>query len=266
MAALPLVAEWVETAQTTVKEVFWGVMRVEMALDASYIAPSVVSELGEEPTPLLALASFQALWPNNEQLGELAEKNMSSQNSPVKGKKRTLFLSSEEEEDRPQQLKKVLAGKRRKGKGPSAVVAKDMTPQPVTKWGYSEDAYLLNGKIFVGIKPLPRPLICYWCTRYGHKCSGELGKTCGHCIRDCQGCLSLEVVAPTLEYLKKQDDMKERAWRVKEKANRKMKVVIPVGGSLKHPKALAAPLRGRKTVKDVDIRTLYHKGTTELDQ
>ncbi|KAF8509097.1 hypothetical protein JB92DRAFT_3120212 [Gautieria morchelliformis] len=127
MAALPSVTEWVETAQTTVQvhpslhenlqedlegwigkatglqEAFRGIMRVEMALDATYTAPSVVGELSEDvklvhawldspdqltrgslvvgnkPAPLLALASFQAVFSNDGQFGKEAEVNTASE-------------------------------------------------------------------------------------------------------------------------------------------------------------------------------------------
>jgi hypothetical protein len=46
------------------------------------------------------------------------------------------------------------SGKRRKGKGVSAVAEMDMTPQEITKHGYSEDAFLLNSMIYIGVRVL----------------------------------------------------------------------------------------------------------------
>jgi hypothetical protein len=44
------------------------------------------------------------------------------------------------------------AGRRRKPKGSSAVSELDLIPQAVTKQGYPEEAYLLNGKIYIGVR------------------------------------------------------------------------------------------------------------------
>jgi hypothetical protein len=49
----------------------------------------------------------------------------------------------------------VPPGKRRKGKGSSAVSAKDQIPQPVAKHGYPKEAYLLNSRIFLGVSSIP---------------------------------------------------------------------------------------------------------------
>jgi hypothetical protein len=43
------------------------------------------------------------------------------------------------------------SGKRRKGKGGSAVAGMDSIPQEITKHGYSEKAFLLNGLIYIGV-------------------------------------------------------------------------------------------------------------------
>jgi hypothetical protein len=104
----------------------------------------------------------------------------------VSGRKRRLFLSSDDEERTPKKGKTSVAietpkpdsedrrspsptvervspspepevleppaGKRRKGKGSSAVSELDLTPQAVTKHGYPEDAYLLNSRIYIGVR------------------------------------------------------------------------------------------------------------------
>jgi hypothetical protein len=99
---------------------------------------------------------------------------------PVVGTKRRLFLSSDDEEQTPKKVKdapkpksstkgsdgergdsspspeppavEAPSAKRRKVKGSSAVSELDLTPQPVTKHGYPEGAYLLNSKIYIGVR------------------------------------------------------------------------------------------------------------------
>jgi hypothetical protein len=50
------------------------------------------------------------------------------------------------------QVAEPSSGKRRKGKGASTVAGLDMVPQDVTKHGYPEDAFLLNGLIYIGVR------------------------------------------------------------------------------------------------------------------
>jgi hypothetical protein len=97
----------------------------------------------------------------------------------VAGTKRRLFLSSDDEEHTPKKAKnspkaksskcsdddrddsspspeppavEPPSAKRRKAKASSAVSELDMTPQAVTKHGYPEGAYLLNSKIYIGVR------------------------------------------------------------------------------------------------------------------
>jgi hypothetical protein len=54
------------------------------------------------------------------------------------------------------------SAKRRKAKASSAVSELDMTPQAVTKHGYPEGAYLLNRKIYLGVRlSLPGFILCF---------------------------------------------------------------------------------------------------------
>jgi hypothetical protein len=39
---------------------------------------------------------------------------------------------------------------------------------------------------------LSQPVMCHWCARYGHSCTGDAGKICGRCIHDWQGCITPE--------------------------------------------------------------------------
>jgi hypothetical protein len=105
---------------------------------------------------------------------------------PLQGTKRRLFLSSDDEERSPKKAKgstvavtptrvpkdrrspsptvepaspspepevvDLPSAKRRRGKGGSAVSEMDMTPQAITKHGYSGDAYLLNSRIYIGVR------------------------------------------------------------------------------------------------------------------
>lgn len=52
------------------------------------------------------------------------------------------------------QVVEPTPGKRRKGKGGSAVAEMDTVPQEITKHGYSEKAFLLNGLIYIGVSRL----------------------------------------------------------------------------------------------------------------
>jgi hypothetical protein len=103
----------------------------------------------------------------------------------VVGTKRRLFLSSEDEDPTPKKAKnspiaksskgsederdesspspeppavEPPSAKRHKAKASSAVSELDMTPQAVTKHGYPEGAYLLNSKIYIGVR---LPLFCF---------------------------------------------------------------------------------------------------------
>jgi hypothetical protein len=49
------------------------------------------------------------------------------------------------------------AGRQRRGKGVSAVAELDSTPQGITKHGYPDEAYLLNGGIYIGVR-VPKAL------------------------------------------------------------------------------------------------------------
>jgi hypothetical protein len=101
----------------------------------------------------------------------------------VVGTKRRLFLSSDDEEQTPKKMKnspkaksstkgsdderdesspspeplavEPSSAKRRKAKASSAVSELDMTPQAVTKHGYPEGAFLLNSKIYIGVRLFP---------------------------------------------------------------------------------------------------------------
>jgi hypothetical protein len=98
----------------------------------------------------------------------------------VVGTKRWLFLLSDDEEQTPKKSKNAPkaksstkgsdgerdklspspeppvveppSAKHRKAKGSSAVSELDLTPQAVTKHGYPEGAYLLNSKIYIGVR------------------------------------------------------------------------------------------------------------------
>jgi hypothetical protein len=103
--------------------------------------------------------------------------------APVTATKRRLFLSSDDEGNTPKRPKNRAnarsstkgsederdasspspepvvveqpSAKRRKPKGSSAVSELDLTPQAVTKHGYPEEAYLLNSKIYIGVRLFP---------------------------------------------------------------------------------------------------------------
>jgi hypothetical protein len=53
------------------------------------------------------------------------------------------------------QVVESSSGKRRKGKGASAVAELDMVLQGILKHGYSEEAFLLNGLVYVGVCLVP---------------------------------------------------------------------------------------------------------------
>jgi hypothetical protein len=98
---------------------------------------------------------------------------------------------------------------------------------------------------------------CQWCTKYGHTCSGDAGKTCGRCIRDRQACISPEgesslscieyhstnpqVVIVSSESKRRAAAKAEKDRKAKEKAKEvaKQKKVAPsVAGSSKPSKAV----------------------------
>ena len=50
------------------------------------------------------------------------------------------------------QVVEPTPGKRRKGKGGSAVAAMDMIPQEITNHGYLEKVFLLNSLIYIRVR------------------------------------------------------------------------------------------------------------------
>ncbi|KAF8518062.1 hypothetical protein JB92DRAFT_2828847 [Gautieria morchelliformis] len=128
---------------------------------------------------------------------------------PVRMKWRPMFLSSEDKGENTRTPKKArkertrspspevvvvepTPAQRRKGRANALVAKSDKVPQSVAKHGYPEHAYLLGWLIYNGHEVLKRPAKCGRCLRYGHTCSGEVGKMCGRCIRDRQGCVAAE--------------------------------------------------------------------------
>ncbi|KAF8518058.1 hypothetical protein JB92DRAFT_2904018 [Gautieria morchelliformis] len=151
-------------------------------------------------------------------------------------KRRPMFLSSEDEGDdapTPKKPRKERArsptpeivaveptpAQRHKGRANALVAESDKVPQSVAKHGYPEHAYLLGWLIYKGHDILKRPAKCGRCLRYGHTCSGEAGKMCGRCIRDCQGCVAAEVLVPPLEYVAK-DEKDSREPEVRERGSK----------------------------------------------
>jgi hypothetical protein len=49
------------------------------------------------------------------------------------------------------QVVESSSGRKRRGKGGSAVAEMDQTPQDITKHGYPERAFLLNSEIYIGV-------------------------------------------------------------------------------------------------------------------
>jgi hypothetical protein len=99
--------------------------------------------------------------------------------------------------------------------------------------------------------------MCQWCTKYGHTCSGDVGKTCGRCVRDRQACISpegeshwlcidcpstdLEVVIVSSESKRRAAAKAEKEKRAKEKAREaaKLKKGAPsIAGPSKPSKAI----------------------------
>jgi hypothetical protein len=98
-----------------------------------------------------------------------------------------------------------------------------------------------------------RSVTCQWCTRYGHQCSGDVGKICGRCVRDWQACVSpegerpstlffrspspnSEVVIRVAEFRRKAAAKAEKDRKMKEKAKdaaKGKKVSLPVAGPSK---------------------------------
>ncbi|KAF8487983.1 hypothetical protein JB92DRAFT_3130234 [Gautieria morchelliformis] len=145
---------------------------------------------------------------------------------PVRTKRRPMFPSSEDEGENTQTLKKARKERaqsptpeivaveptpvhRRKGWANALVTESDKIPQLVMKHGYPEHAYFLGWLIYNGHEIMKRPAKCGRCLRYGHTCSGEVGKMCGRCIHDRQGCVAAE------EYVAK-DEKDGREPEVKE--------------------------------------------------
>ncbi|KAF8513218.1 hypothetical protein JB92DRAFT_2830469 [Gautieria morchelliformis] len=104
----------------------------------------------------------------------------------------------------------------RKGCTKAQVAEVDKIPQLVVKQGYPEHAFLLRWRIFISVNGLSllqpeiimKPTKCGQCLCYGHTCSGQVGKMCGRCIHDHQGCFSPE------EYEVKEE---KDAWKAKAK-------------------------------------------------
>jgi hypothetical protein len=95
--------------------------------------------------------------------------------TPKKHKKprptKTVVVQSEDEQSRSPSVEvrepspaspvpEQVVGKQRKGKGASAVAELDMTPQDITKHGYPNDAFLLNGGIYIGVSA-SNPFGCF---------------------------------------------------------------------------------------------------------
>jgi hypothetical protein len=81
----------------------------------------------------------------------------------VSEEERTLSPTIEARSPSPEaQVAEPTPGKRRKGKGGSAVAEMDAIPQEITKHGYSEKAFLLNSMIYLGVsRPCLLPVRCF---------------------------------------------------------------------------------------------------------
>jgi hypothetical protein len=92
--------------------------------------------------------------------------------------------------------------------------------------------------------------MCHWCTHYGHSCTGDVGKICGRCIHDQEGCITpegksihvaltglastdLTVWVPLLEFERQAVAAKEKEWKAREKAKDKVKGIGLSAGPLK---------------------------------
>ncbi|KAF8532285.1 hypothetical protein JB92DRAFT_3138455 [Gautieria morchelliformis] len=148
---------------------------------------------------------------------------------PVRMKRRPMFLSSEDEGENTRTPKKARK-ERTRSPLPEIIAVERLlpivarVPQSVAKHGYPEHAYLLGWLIYNGHKVLKRPAKCGQCLRYGHTCSGEVGKMCGRCIRDRQGCVAAEEYVVKDEKDGRELEVKERGSKGKSKGKAKEKV------------------------------------------
>ncbi|KAF8482278.1 hypothetical protein JB92DRAFT_3132516 [Gautieria morchelliformis] len=128
-----------------------------------------------------------------------------------------------------------------KGQANALVTESDKVPQSGAKHGYPEHAYLLGWLIYNGHEVLQRPERCGRCLRYGHTCSGEAGKMCGRCIRDCQGCVVAEEYMAKDEKDGREPEVKERGSKGKSKGKAKDKGLMTGPSSISSKGVLDTP-------------------------